>query len=167
MVEILMTRILSTEQPEGLTLKAYLYPIDTGVPGVEDGYELTETAARLYQLTITDPEIYGRYRVAIEMVSDDITATIDSGYVLIGNVAGNYILQNKLPELTITTPTLPPEVAYSSYGPKRVKTKEMEIEQFSPMELQKVQERANAALPSFCSGGATCVGRYKHERNCQ
>lgn len=166
MVEILMTRILSTEQPEGLTLKAYLFPIDTGAAGIEEGYELTETADRLYQLTITDAEIFGRYRIAIEMISDDITATIDSGYVFIGNVSGNYIMQNTLPELSTTITTPPPEITYSDYGPKRVKTKEMEIEQFSPMELQRVQERVNATLPSFCSG-STCIGRYKHERNCQ
>lgn len=46
---------------------------------------------------------------------------------------------------------------YSAYGPKRVKTKQMEIEQFDPRVLQDAEARANATLPSFCES-RICVG---------
>jgi hypothetical protein len=50
----------------------------------------------------------------------------------------------------------------SEYGPRRVKTKEMEIEAFSPMEVIRARERENSQPPTFC-GGPHCVGRYKDE----
>lgn len=54
----------------------------------------------------------------------------------------------------------------SEYGPKRVKTKEMEIEQFDPRILDEVEERKKNRtknLPTFCSSNF-CAG-YTIEEN--
>jgi len=157
-----MTRTLRIEEPEGLTLKVYLTPVDTGDAGNVDGYELIETADRQYEIVLTESGLYGRYRVLVEFYSEVLTSSIDSGYVSLDSADGIYIMQNKLPELAIAT-TVSDTEAFSAYGPKRVKTKEMEIEQFSPLEIQKANERASATLPTFCSGPA-CIGRYKNEK---
>lgn len=57
---------------------------------------------------------------------------------------------------TVTTPELP-ELTYSAYGPKRVKTKQMEIETHDPEKLQRLTERSMNKVPTFCSS-AGCVG---------
>lgn len=155
-----MTRTFRTEQPENLTLKMYLAPVDLGETGDEEGYNLTETLSRQYEVVVP-ADLYGRYRVSIELVSEAITATIDSGYVNFGSADGVYVMQNTLPELSTVPETS--NDTYTTYGPKRVKTKEMEIEQFSPDIIQRVQERESATLPTFCSGPA-CIGRYKNEK---
>ena len=155
-----MTRTFRTEQPEELTLKIYLVPVDLGEIGDEEGYTLTETLPRQYEIEVPTG-FFGRYRVTVEMVSVEITANIDSGYVDFGSADGVYVMQNKLPELSTTPETS--DDTYTTYGPKRVKTKEMEIEQFSPDVIQRVQERESATLPTFCSGPA-CIGSYKNEK---
>lgn len=48
------------------------------------------------------------------------------------------------------------------YGPKRVKTKTMDIEQFSPMELYKLEQLRVQSSPTFCSS-RMCVGRGINE----
>jgi len=57
----------------------------------------------------------------------------------------------------VGTPTSPQEesaldplkVASQAYGPRRVKTPNMEIEQFSPVEVQKALDRQNAVSPTI------------------
>jgi len=59
-------------------------------------------------------------------------------------------------------PTGNDAVPLGEYGPKTVKTKEMEITQFSPMEVIKARERENSSWPTFCQG-PSCVGRHVSE----
>lgn len=52
----------------------------------------------------------------------------------------------------ITTPSTPEGVLAASsqtYGPKRVKTPNIEVEQFDPLTIQRAEERANSTLPTF------------------
>lgn len=44
-----------------------------------------------------------------------------------------------------------------AYGPKRVKTPNMEVEQFDPLTAQKAMERQSVVSPSFGSFGMTIV----------
>lgn len=156
-----MTRKIEVEAPTGQTLKIYLFAHTTETEADEDGYDLTEVEDMQYQYTIASDTLVGTYRCLIEVITDDITTAIDSGYVLLLAQDGVYVISDTLP--TSSTATTTTENDYNSYGPKRVKTKEMEIEQFSPKELQRVEERANnTTLPSFC-GGFACVGRFKNE----
>jgi hypothetical protein len=60
------------------------------------------------------------------------------------------------------TPIEEPEVPLGEYGPKSVKTKEMEITQFSPMEVLRAREREATSWPTFCQG-PSCVGRHVSE----
>jgi hypothetical protein len=63
------------------------------------------------------------------------------------------------------TPANIPEVesvSFGNVGPKRVKTKEMEIEQFDPLRSQMALDRSQVMQPSWCQGHS-CVGRYKGE----
>jgi len=153
-------RILRLEAPTGLTLKAYLFPFTVETSADPAGYALTETGARKYEVEIVDPTIFGQYRVVVEMVSEEITTAIDSGYVNIGSDSGTYVMSNKVhqpqQEIEILDPSL------SEYGPKSVKTKEMEITQFSPMERIKAKERETTPWPTFCNTPA-CIGRGKNE----
>lgn len=54
-----------------------------------------------------------------------------------------------------TTPEEDLAAASQTYGPKRVKTPNMEVEQFDPLTVQKAQERANAQVPLFGGFGIT------------
>ena len=56
------------------------------------------------------------------------------------------------PEQPPPTPTPTPETT-----PKRVKTKEMEIEQFDPYRMQLLKERQTVSQPSWCDG-SICIG---------
>lgn len=62
----------------------------------------------------------------------------------------------------VDPPVEAPTLEFSGYGPKRVKTKEMEIEQFDPSILAKIEERKAAGMPTFCNT-PSCVGRHKYE----
>ena len=55
----------------------------------------------------------------------------------------------------MSTPEEDLTTASQTYGPKRVKTPNMEIEQFDPETIQKAQERANSVMPTFCGFGMT------------
>lgn len=156
-----MTRKIEIEAPTGQTLKIYLFPHTTETAGDVAGYSLTEVEDMQYQYTVTSDLLVGTYRCVIEVITASITTAIDSGYVLLLAEDGVYVMSDTLP--TTSTVTTTTENTYSSFGPKRVKTKEMEIEQFSPKELQRVEERTNnTTLPSFC-GGFACIGRFKNE----
>ncbi len=150
-------RTLRIEAPTGQTLKAYLYPLTIEQSADPAGYSLTETASRQYEVEISDPLLLGTYRVVVEMISEDITTAIDSGYVVLEQADGTYIMTNKVP--SCTTPSQESDPAtLADFGPKRVKTKEMEIEQFDPLRLQMAQDRSRSTQPSWCDG-AICVGR--------
>ncbi len=47
--------------------------------------------------------------------------------------------------------------ASQSYGPKRVKTPNMEVEQFDPLTIQRAEDRANSVYPTLCNMGMTIV----------
>lgn len=154
-----MTRKFETEQPTDLTLTVFLEALDGGLEGDVEGYALVEEQPRLYTYTITDATMFGLYRATIKIVSEE-TLTIDSGYVRFGAEAGSYRMMNQLPPPIVAPPVGPTE--YTQYGPKRVKTKEMEIEQFDPAVIQRINSRANATIPTFCSL-PSCVGRHRCE----
>lgn len=71
----------------------------------------------------------------------------------------------QLPDLVIndgqTTSSLPETMGEElkaisrDYGPKRVKTPNMEVEQFDPLTIHRLQERQNTVLPSFGTLGIT------------
>ena len=48
----------------------------------------------------------------------------------------------------LASPSTPREMS-QAYGPKRVKTPNMEVEQFDPMTIIRAQERENAVAPPF------------------
>jgi hypothetical protein len=154
-----MTRKFETEQPADLTLTLFLEALDGGLAGEEEGYELTEENPRQYTYTLTEPTMFGLYRAVIKIVGSE-TLTIDSGYVRFGAESGTYQMVNKVPDPIVAPPVGPDE--YTQYGPRRVKTKEMEIEQFSPDIIQKVNSRAAAKIPTFCAL-PSCVGRHRCE----
>jgi hypothetical protein len=152
-------RTLRLEAPTGQTLRAYLFPFTVESAPDPAGYVLTETGPRQYEVEIVDPLLIGTYRVVVEATTEDITTAIDSGYVALGGLPGTYVMTNKLP----TTPTPPQESSEAvlpDYGPKRVKTKEMEIEQFDPLRMQMAQERSQILQPCWGSG-VECIGRNK------
>jgi len=153
-----MTRTLRIEAPPELTLKVFLNPEESGLEGDEGGYALTEIVPRTYEVEIEEELIFGIYSVRVVMESEAPDITIDSGYVKFAATAGTYIMtQNKPDACPVAAST--EGLTFSTYGPKRVKTKEMEIEQFAPSEIMKADERAIATSPTFCEGGV-CVGRY-------
>jgi hypothetical protein len=94
------------------------------------------------------------------MIVETEEIEIDSGYVRFGAEAGNYALSNAVPPPITPAPVGPTE--YAQHGPKRVRTKEMEIEQFAPDIIQKVNSRAAAKIPTFCSL-PSCVGKHRCE----
>ena len=51
--------------------------------------------------------------------------------------------------------------ASQTIGPKRVKTPNMEVEQFDPLTIQRATERANSTLPIFSNFGMTIVSPNK------
>lgn len=55
-----------------------------------------------------------------------------------------------------------PDLKFSEYGPRRIKTKKLEIEQFDPEKLQDLKDRKNRTIPTFCSS-RFCVGRNDEE----
>lgn len=57
------------------------------------------------------------------------------------------------PEQPVPVPTVPT----SEYGPKRVRTKEMDIEMWDPEMLNRLEERKKAKAPSFCNS-TFCIG---------
>ena len=61
------------------------------------------------------------------------------------------------------TPTSLPEIdltTFGKYGPKRVKTPNLEIEQFDPDKVIKA-DRMNSATPSFCDSHI-CIAEAKY-----
>lgn len=152
-------RTLRVEAPTGQTLKAYLFPFSNEIIADPAGYSLVETETRQYEVEIVNPELVGTYRVLIEVVSGEFTNSIDSGYVALGGDAGTYVMTDIIPTIATASTS---EVTLTDYGPKRVKTKEMEIEQFDPIRNQMASERATMNYPGWCSG-YDCVGRYKNE----
>ena len=59
---------------------------------------------------------------------------------------------------TTTTPESGTVLAFSqAYGPKRVKTPNMEVEQFDPILISKALEREDVLNPSFADFGITIV----------
>lgn len=153
-----MARKIRIEAPTDLTLKLFLYAFTgSGTPDT-NGYALTEVSPRAYEMTIPDDALQGVFYCSIYYIAQD--ATIDSGYVNLESADSTYLLSNSPPAPSTTEI---PETSYSAYGPKRVKTKEMEIEQFSPMEIQRAEDRAAAPLPCFGSSHV-CVGRNKNVR---
>ena len=63
-----------------------------------------------------------------------------------------------------STPQLPEvDTTYSKYGPKRVKTKEMEIEQFDPRVLQDLEDRKTRCTPPTFANSRFAVGRNQEE----
>lgn len=158
-----MARKIRIEAPEDLTLTLYMYPFSSsGTPDVE-GYASTEAYPRAYESTITDDTLYGVFYCVWKYTAGDEEITIDSGYCNFELTDGTYLVTNEPPTETTSVVT---EVSptYSSYGPKRVKTKEMEIEQFDPIAIQRATERSSATLPSFADGN-TAVGRGKRCRH--
>jgi hypothetical protein len=151
-------RTIRIEAPVGQTLRIFLYPFTIETAADPAGYALTETGPRQYEASIADDTLVGTYRVAVEVVTEDITTIIDSGYLCLGQPEGTYVMTNKLPT-TCSTPSQESEAAtLPDYGPKRVKTKEMEIEQFDPLRLQMAQDRGRVQQPSWCDG-SICVGK--------
>lgn len=74
-------------------------------------------------------------------------------------------------EGTQTTPSTPEGVGAElaaisqAYGPKRVKTPNMEVEQFDPIAIQRAEDRANAVHPTLGSMNISiavpsCVYQY-------
>ena len=156
-------RTIRVEAPTGQALRIFLYPFTVEVVADVAGYVLTETAPRQYETEIEDPLLIGTYRVAVQVTTEDITTIIDSGYVCLGQPDGTYVMSNKLPTTCSTPSQESTEATLPDYGPKRVKTKEMEIEQFDPLRLQMAQDRGRVQQPSWCDG-STCVGRNEEER---
>ena len=151
-------RTIRIEAPVGQTLRIFLYPFTLEAAADPAGYALTETGPRQYETAIEDVALLGTYRVAVEVVTEDITTIIDSGYLCLGQADDTYVMTNKLPT-TCPTPSQESEAAtLPDYGPKRVKTKEMEIEQFDPLRNQMAQDRSRVQQPSWCDG-AICVGK--------
>ena len=131
--------------------------------GDAGGYALTEVEDMQYQYTVESSTLVGTYRVVVEVITDAITTAIDSGFVLLLAADGVYVMTNTFPVSAPTVAT--PTNEYASFGPKRVKTKEMEIEAHNPKDLQRLLERTtNTNLPTFC-GGFACVGKHKCEDN--
>lgn len=67
------------------------------------------------------------------------------------------------------TPAEPdlPDIKYPSYGPRRVKTKEMDIEQFDPMKLAFLDDRSQESTPTFGShkfAVGVPLPEHKHEK---
>lgn len=62
------------------------------------------------------------------------------------------------------TPVDPPlpEItgAFSEFGPKRVKTKELDIEQWDPEKLERINRRRTATHPTFCNS-LFCIAKPK------
>jgi hypothetical protein len=149
-------RIIRLEAPTEQSLRIYLYPFTLEAPADPAGYTTTETSPRQYEATIEDPLLIGIYRVVVEVITESITTIIDSGYVRLDQPDATYVMTNKLP--TTPSPQESSEATLPDYGPKRVKTKEMEIEQFDPLRIQIAQDRGRVQQPSWCDG-AICVGK--------
>lgn len=62
------------------------------------------------------------------------------------------------------TPVEPPlpEIsgAFSEFGPKRVKTKELDIEQWDPEKLERINRRKTTPHPTFCNS-LFCIAKPK------
>lgn len=57
-------------------------------------------------------------------------------------------------EAPIPPPPLPP---FPGIGPKRVRTRDLDIEQFDPEKLEAIERRSTSGTPTFCSS-SFCVG---------
>jgi hypothetical protein len=147
-------RILRLEAPTEQSLRIYLFPFSDEVVADPSGYVILETSPRQYEVEIEDPLLLGTYRVVVEVITDDITTIIDSGYVVLEQGDNTYVMTNKLP----SAPTITSTTQGSEYGPRRVKTKEMEIEQFDPLRIQMAADRSTVQQPSWCDG-SICVGK--------
>lgn len=89
------------------------------------------------------------------LVTYRFTSNFDETAVLLLEFIGNLPTNNPALDLGLT-----------EYGPKRVKTKQMEIEQFDPRILDELDERKRVrgnGIPTFCSS-AFCVGETREER---
>jgi len=161
-------RTIRVEAPTEQTLRLYLYPFTTEVAADGAGYALIETGPRQYEWEVDDATLLGTYRAVIEVETPEITTIIDSGYVTLCLDEVTYVISNKAPS-TCSTPSQESETTTSltDFGPKRVKTKEMEIEQFDPLRNQMAAERATMNYPGWCSG-YDCVGRgiNEHPKTC-
>ena len=85
-------------------------------------------------------------------------------YKFLDNLDNSDILPVEFTGVPVTTEEI--ALKLSEYGPKRIKTKEMEIEQFDPRILDEVEERKKnraKSLPTFCSSNF-CAG-YTNEEN--
>lgn len=143
---------LQIEAPEGLTLTAFFNPTTDQTAGNVSGYALTEVSDRLYETIIPD-EILGLYWVVIKLGTD----AIDGGYSSI-TTEGVFLISKEIP-VTPDVPDVTPS-SLTNHGPRRVKTKEMEIEQFDPMRLALLAERSLAQVPTWCDG-PSCSGRHQ------
>jgi hypothetical protein len=151
-------RTIRVEAPTEQTLRLYLYPFTTEVAADVAGYVLVETGPRQYEWEVDEDTLLGTYRAVIEVETVEITTIIDSGYICLGQPEGTYVMTNKLPTTCSTSSQESEAATLPDYGPKRVKTKEMEIEQFDPLRLQLAQDRSRVQQPSWCDG-SICVGK--------
>lgn len=156
-------RTIRVEAPTEQTLHLYLYPFKDELAPDPAGYTLIETGPRQYEYEVEDPLLLGTYRAVIEVETEAITTVIDSGYIVLCQGDDIYEMKQSAPTTCTTTPSQESEAAtLTDFGPKRVKTKEMEIEQFDPLRNQMAAERATLTYPGWCSG-FDCVGRGVNE----
>lgn len=145
-----VSKKLQIEAPEELDLTAFFKPTSIETEGDIAGYSLTEISARLYEM-ILPSTLIGSYWVVVK----DDEETIDAGYINITSSVMVYSLSTTLPSESLEQEES--TTTYPAYGPKKVKTKEMEIEQFDPLTNQMAEERKTLNQPTWCSGGS-CRG---------
>lgn len=84
-------------------------------------------------------------------------------YRFTDNLGNTETLQVEIVGQPVFDPIQTLDPIYSKYGPKRVKTKQMEIEQFDPRVLQDLEDRlARNSIPTF-SNSMFAVGRNQEE----
>lgn len=128
---------------------------DYGIPAALTAPSVEEIEDGFYYVTLTDAEADGAY---LEIYPESSTSDVQ--------VIGVPGFKN----ITTTTTTSSPETglaeASQEYGPKRVKTPNMEVEQFDPLTIQRATERANSEIPIFSNFGMTTVTPNKPKYRC-
>jgi hypothetical protein len=111
------------------------FQIDTGTKEVL-AIELTDVGGGYYNLVIPHELFATGSRGSLYSTSSNSNITVIPWQ--------NDTTINEGPSATSS-----PRELSQAYGPKRVKTPNMEVEQFDPLTMLRAQERENAVAPSF------------------
>lgn len=122
-------------------------PLDNQVAvEIEDGY---------YYFSLTKEETNGN---SLELFPDSSSP----GKQVIGDPP-SFSFQAEPEVVVVDGATADLSTASKSYGPKRVKTPNLEVEQFSPLEIQRARDRESLPYPSLASCGMS-IAEPNHEK---